>query len=120
MDLQTVNASASPEVQMNENFETLNWAAVYGKRQPVTTALVWGYYGGRWGGFAITAGTFTLANNSANYVVVHKSDGVISSATSNTNWNDTTNYVRVYKLTTAGGVVTDVEDHRAGPGGVFG
>jgi hypothetical protein len=33
---------------------------VYGKRQPVTTGLTWGYYGGRWGGFSVADGTLTL------------------------------------------------------------
>ena len=120
MNLQTINASASPEVQMNENFETLEHQAVYGKRQPVTTGLTWGYCGGRWGGFSITAGTLTLTDASANYVVVAIATGVISVSTASTNWDNDTDYVRVYKITTASGVVTAIEDHRAGPGGVHG
>ena len=120
MNLQTINASASPEVQDNENFETLDCFAVYGKRQPVTSGLTWGYYGGRWGGFAVTAGTFTLTDATTNYLVVAKSTGAITASTATTNWLDATNYARVYKLITAGGVVTATEDHRVGPGGVFG
>lgn len=120
MDFQTVNASASPEVQMNENFETINYASVYGKRQPVTSALTWGYYGGRWSGFAVAEGTLTLTNAATNYVVVLRSTGAISVSTSSTNWDNTALYARVYKITTAGGVVTVVEDHRAGTDGVHG
>lgn len=120
MDFQTIAASASPEIPMTENFETINHTSVYGKRQPVTTGLTWGYYGGRWGGFAVTAGTLTLTNASTNYIVVERATGTISTSTTSTNWDNTTSYARVYKLTTAGGVVTATEDHRAGPGGVHG
>lgn len=120
MNLQSINAAASPEVQVNENFETIDYSSVYGKRQPVTTGLTWGYYGGRWGGFTVAAGTFTLTNAADNYVVAKRSDGVTSASTSATNWNDTAANARVYKLTTAGGVVTAVEDHRAGLYGVHG
>lgn len=126
MNLQDVNASASPEVQMNENFETLDCFAVYGKRQPVTTGLTWGFYGGRWGGFAVADGTLTLTNNVTNYISVLRSSGAISvefdagSPAIPTNWADTANYAHVYKITTSAGAVSVVEDHRVGPDGVFG
>lgn len=111
---------ASAEVLVNRMGETLEHQAVYGLKQSTTTALTWGYYGGRWGGFSITAGTLTLTDDSANYVVVAIATGVISVATATTNWANDTDYVRVYKITTASGVVSAVEDHRAGPGGVHG
>lgn len=120
MNLQSINASASPEVQMNENFETLDALSVYGKRQAVTTGLTWGYYGGRWGGFSISASTLALTDSTTNYVVVLRSTGAISTSATATNWNNTSSYLRAYKLTTAGGVVTAAEDHRAGPHGVLG
>lgn len=120
MNLQPINASASPEVQMNENFETLDHQSVYGLRQPATTGLTWGYCGGRWGGFSISAGTLTLTDDDDNYIVVAIATGAISVSTATTNWADDANYTRVYKITTAGGAVTTVEDHRAGPLGVHG
>ena len=120
MNYQPINAAASPEVQINENFDTINWASVYGKRQPVTSALTWGYYGGRWGGFAISDGTLTLSDAATNYLVVQRSSGAHSTSTAATNWNDVANYARVYKLTTAGGLVTATEDHRAGTYGMLG
>jgi hypothetical protein len=119
-EYQSVDASASPETQMNENMETIEYSTVYGKRQPVTTGLTWGYYGGRWGSFSVSAGTLSLTNAADNYIVVLRSNGVISVSTSSTNWNNTSSYARVYKLTTAGSVVTVTEDHRAGPYGVHG
>jgi len=114
------SAQSSPEVPINENFATLEHAAVYGKRQPTTTGLSWGYYGGRWGGFSVADGVLTLTAASTNYIVVAIATGVTSVSTAATNWNDDANYVRVYKVTTASGAVTAVEDHRAGPQGVHG
>lgn len=122
MTMQQVNAAANPEVQVNENFETLYHAAVYGKRQPVTTGLTWGYYGGRWSGLSVSDGTVTLTDDATNYIVVNRTTGAVSVSTSATNWNDTAGYARVYKMTTADGFVVDnsVEDHRSGAGGVHG
>lgn len=111
---------ASAEVLVNRMGETLEHQAVYGLKQSTTTALTWGYYGGRWGGFAITAGTVTLTDAATNYLVVAIATGVLSVSTATTNWNDAANYLRVYKITTASGAVTATEDHRAGPGGVHG
>ncbi len=120
--MQTISSppQASAEVPVNENFETLSHQEVYGKRQPATSGLTWGYYGGIWGGNTITAGTLTLTNSATNYVVVQRSDGAISVSTATTNWNNVGAYARVYQITTAGGVVTAVQDHRAGPFGVHG
>jgi len=116
---QITESQVSPEVPINENFEAVACAAVYAKKPSTTTALTWGYFGGRWGGFSVADGTLTLTNTATNYLVVDRDDGVISVSTSSTNWNDASGYARVYKLTTAGGVVTATEDHRAGPGGVL-
>jgi hypothetical protein len=112
--------SANSEVRVNENFEAIEHQSVYGKRHAVTTGLTWGYYGGRWGGFSIADGTLTLTNAATNRVVVLRSTGAISTSTATTNWNNTGEYARVYQITTAGSVVTAVEDHRAGPVGVHG
>lgn len=113
-------AQANAPVVVNENFETLEHQAVYGKRQPVTTGLTWGYYGGRWGGIAITAGTVTLTGSATNYLVMDLSTGAVSVSTASTNWTDTANYGRLYKITTSASAVTAVEDHRAGPFGALG
>jgi hypothetical protein len=117
--LQTINASASPEVQANENFDTLSAAGIFGKRQPVTTGLTWGYYGGRYNGNTVADGTVTLTNAATNYVVVHRTTGVVSVSTSNTNYNNTATYARLYQLTVAGGVVTATVDGRMDTGGVL-
>jgi hypothetical protein len=116
-------SGSSPEVPVNENFTSINWTAVYGMDPATTTGLTWGYLGGRWGGFAVAAGTLALTGSGSpdtyNYVVVLKSSGAISVSTTATNWNDTANYARVYKILTAASAVNTVEDHRAGPHGVM-
>ena len=120
MSLQQLSASqANPEAIINENFEGLDHVGVFGKAHATTTGLTWGYNGGRWGGTAITAGTVTLTNATTNYVVMLRSSGVVSTSTTTTNWDNTALYARLYKLTTAGSVVTVTEDHRAGQFGPF-
>lgn len=113
-------AQDSPEVIVNENFEALEHMAVYAKDATTTTALTWGYLGGRWGGFAIAAGTLALAASSTLYVTVNRATGVISASSSNAAWTNTGAHARVYKLTTGPATVTAIEDHRAGLGGVHG
>ncbi|MFM7009473.1 MAG: hypothetical protein ACKO0Z_09120 [Betaproteobacteria bacterium] len=117
---QTIPTSGSAEVPMNENFESAEFVSVYSKRHPATSGLTWGYWGGRWGGFAISNGTLSLTASSTNYIVVQKSDGAISISTASTNWDNTSAYARVYKVTTNTTAVTAVEDHRAGANGIFG
>jgi len=115
---QLTEAQASPEVPINENFEVLAAHAVYGYRASTSSGLTWGYYGGRWGGSAVAEGqSFTLSSSATNYIVVDKSSGVSSCSTSSTNWDNTSAYARVYKVTTSSTAVTSVEDHRAGPAG---
>lgn len=109
---------AQAEVIVNEALETLEHVGLFGKRHATSTGLVWGYYGGRWGGTSVSAGTLTLAGSSTSYVVAARSNGAVSAATSTTNWNNGAAYVRLYKITTSSTVVTAVEDHRAGPLGI--
>jgi hypothetical protein len=111
MQLQPINASASPEVQANENFETLSAAGIFGKRQPVTLGLTWGYYGGRYNGNTVADGTVALTDDDDNYVVVLRATGVVSVDIATTDWDDPA-YARLYKVTCAGGVVTAVVDSR--------
>lgn len=115
-----VISSASPEVPMNQLADDLEWATVYSYRHEDSDGTTWAYWGGRWSGFSITEDELTLTNAADNYIVVQRSDGAISTSTATTNWNNTAAYARVYKVTMAGGVVTVVEDHRAGLYGIHG
>lgn len=112
-------ATGNP-TRTNEALDTLHAFATYLKRHAATTGLTWAYWDGRWGGFSVAEGTLTLTDASDNYIVVLRSTGVISTSTSSTNWDNTTDYARVYKITTSGGVAATVESHYAGPDGVHG
>lgn len=111
---------ASAEVLVNTNFQALEHQGVYGYNGYASSGLTWAYFGGRWGGFSVSSGTFTLTGSSTNYLVVERATGAHTASTSSTNWNNTSAYARVYKLTTSGGAVTAIEDHRSGPNGVHG
>jgi hypothetical protein len=109
--LQTLSSvQASPEVPINENNETLSWAAMFGKRHPVTTGLTWGYYGTD--GWPVNGVPTTIANgtvtltNTINYVEVNAA-GTVSVATSRS-----ADKAPLYKVTAAAGVVTAVVDER--------
>lgn len=122
MSLQQISTppQSLAEVVVNRNMETLEHQAVYGQRQSAHSGLTWAYYGGRWGGTSVSDGTVSLTGSNTNYLVVNRSTAALSSSTATTNWNDTTNYARVYKITTGASAVSAVEDHRAGPNGVHG
>lgn len=119
---QVPSSGSNPEVPVNENFLSLDWAAVYGFDPDTSTGLTWGYLGGRWGGFAVTKGTLALTASGSpdtfNYMVVERATGTPTMSTDVTNWNNVAAYARVYKIRTSGSTVDYIEDHRAGPYGV--
>lgn len=118
--METVNASSSPESQINNNFVALSHQSIYAMRSPAINGLTWAYWGGRWSGYSVADGSLALTNAATNYLTVNRSTGVISTSVLSDSWDDTTNHARVYKLTSAGGVVTVIEDHRTGLNGVHG
>jgi hypothetical protein len=113
-------SQSSKEITINAFFDAASPAAIYGRRQSTTSGLTFGYYGGRWGGFSIANGTQLLGGSTTTYFSVKRSDGTVNFSTAATNWNDSTNYARAYKLVTSGSAITSWEDHRAGAGGVMG
>ena len=120
MSMQQLTATQfSPEVPINENFDTLAWASVFGKRHPESTGLLFAWYGGPWGGLTIADGSVTLTNNATNYLVVTRTTGAVSNSTNTTNWDNLAVYARAYVLVTLSGVITSTTDHRGGPFGPF-
>lgn len=111
---------SDPWPVVNEALDILAHQEVYGIDPDTTALLTLGLLGGRWGGVTYTTGTLTLTDAAENYVVVKLSDGVPSVSTATTNWDNLTEYVRAYHITTAGGVPTTIRDYRSGPGGVHG
>lgn len=111
---------ADPFPIVNEALDILSHQEVYGRDPDTTALLTWGYLGGRWGGFVVTDGTLSLADDDENYIVVARSTGVISVSNNTTNWNNLDDYLRVWHITTADGVPDTIRDYRGGPSGVHG
>lgn len=118
------STQANKETPLQEDIRATCHQSVYAYREATSAGLTFGYHGGRWGGFSVAAGTLALTGSATNYIVVLRSSGVPSVGTSSTNWNDSTNYARVYRVTTDGSGITNIYgsdfDYRAGPGGVHG
>ena len=117
LDLIAQNQSAK-EATANALFDAASPATTLGRRMSTTAGMVWGYYGGiatlqDGSKISIPNDTKTLTPSTTNYLVVKKSDGVVSVSTSITNWNDTTNYSRLYLITTDATKVTDYNDYRS-------
>lgn len=112
---------AQPAVTANENFAAMWPAACLGRIEEDSALLTWAYYGGQYRGLTIAPSTLTLTASQANlYLVVKKSDGVHSFSTATTNWNNLTDYDRVYRVTTTATAATVWEDKRGFFGGTGG
>lgn len=111
---------ADPFPIVNSALDVYAHQEVYAIDPTEAVLLTFYYLGGRWGGFPITDGSVALTDNAENYIVVARATGVLSAATSTTNWNNATDYARVYHITTVSGARTVTRDYRAGPGGVHG
>lgn len=111
---------ADPFPIVNSALDVFAHQEVYAPDPTEPSLLTFAYLGGRWGGFAISNGSVALTDNAENYIVVNRSTGVLSVATTTTNWNNQTTYARVMHITTLAGARQTVRDYRAGPGGVHG
>lgn len=114
---------SDPAPAVNEALDILAHQQVYGWDPDTTSGLTLGYLGGMWGGFTIADDTLALTDDDDNYIVVERATGDISVSTATTNWDNLTDYARVWLLETASGeIVTPFAegDYRGGPGGVHG
>jgi hypothetical protein len=121
---QDIDASASPETQMDENFQSIDFVFVCAVDPDTTNGSTFGWLGGRYGGTVIAAGTDTLrlegSPTPSNYVTLNRETKAVEVEETDTKWKSTKQYARIYRIyTNASGIVT-VEDHRAGPFGLFG
>lgn len=117
-----VAAQASPEVPQNDNFLALAALGTYSHWAPTDSGLTRGYSGGRWGGFTVADTDHTFGASTTTYVSAKRSDGTFDFSTSNTHYNDTTNYARIETIVTGTSTITSSStiDDRSGPGGVHG
>lgn len=117
-NIDTISQSQSgKEVTANAFFDAASPATVYGRRASACSGLTWGYYGGAptlSGGSlgSISNGTLSLAPSATNYIVAAKATGAVTVSTSNTNWNNTTDYWRLYSIVVGASTITSYTDSR--------
>lgn len=111
-DLLLTDNQAAKEAAANNLFNAMSLAALYAMNPETTTGLTWGYIGGRYLSTSISNGTVSLTASNDNYVVAAASNGAVTVSTATTNWNNTTDYIRLYKVVTNGSGPTGYEDHR--------
>ena len=111
--LDTISSSqASKEVTANAMFDAASQTMIFGRRASTTTALTWGYYGGRMlvDGVltAIANGTVALTGSTTNYVEATRA-GVVSKNTT----AFTPGSIPLYTIVTGVSTVTSYTDERA-------
>lgn len=118
--LTTVAAGTGAITDINDNFIATSPAGLYGRRAAGTSGLTWGFFGGRGFGNDVADGTVSLTGSTNNYVVANRSTGAVTSATTTTDWNDATNYFRLYLIVTGASSITSYADFREFTGGASG
>lgn len=103
---------AQKEVTANAALNAASPAMLFARRATTTSLLTWGVYGGRWNGAAIANSTVTLTPSATNYVVALRSTGAVSVSTATTNWDNATDYMRLFQVVTSSTAPTSWEDHR--------
>lgn len=111
--LDTISSSqASKEVTANAIFDASSPATIFGRRASTSSALTWGYYGGRLlvDGVltAIANGTVALTASNTNYVEATRA-GVVSKNTT----GFTAGSIPLYTIVAGASTVTSYTDERA-------
>lgn len=96
--LQDIFAAVNWNIRVTENFESVAPAGLYGIRRAGFSGLTFAYYGGEFNGVTVANGTVNLTASSTNYVVAHRTTGVVTAATNTTNWNNATTYMQLYEI----------------------
>jgi hypothetical protein len=105
--------------KLNQLIDAMSQGLIGGRNWGTSALLVWGYLGGRVAGIDVANGTLTLGASTTSYIVMKKSDGVVSFSTGTTNWNDSSTYWRLYSVVTGATAVTSYTDERFSAFGVF-
>lgn len=110
--LQSISAALNWQIRVNENFTSVSPAGLYGVNPGVTSGLLLGYLGGEFNGVEVPDGAVLLTASTTNYVVAHRTTGVVTAATNTTNWNNTSTYLRLYQIATGASTMTTITDKR--------
>jgi hypothetical protein len=114
-NLDTISSSqASKEVTANALFDAGSPTTLFGRRASTTSALTWGFYGGRFtkpDGTRITVanGTVALSASATNYVESDQ-NGVVSKNTA----GFSAGAIPLYSIVTGASTVTSYTDERTG------
>jgi len=112
-NIDTISSTqAQKEVTANAALNSASPAMFGARRASTTTALTWGYYGGRWKSATISNGTLALTGSTTNYIVADRDTGAITRSTSTADWNNEAQYMRLYSVVTGASTVTSYQDHR--------
>lgn len=103
---------ADKETAVNELFDAASPSMLFGRNGVASGGLNFGIFGGRWNGAVVANKVLALTDNSTLYISANLSTG---SATFQTG-SFKTGEMPLYKVTTASGLVTNHEDHRAAYG----
>lgn len=111
-NLDTISSSqASKEVTANAMFDALSPASLFGRRATTTSALTWGFYGGKLSVdgviTSIVNGTVALTGSTTNYVEATRA-GVVSANTT----AFTAGRIPLYTVVTGVSTVTSYTDQR--------
>lgn len=111
--MQNIDSSqANADVPINENFTSSLPGSLYGPRQPAITGLTWAYWGGQFNGNTVANGTVALTASNTNYIVAARSNGAVTASTGTTNWNNSTDYVRLQSIVAGASTITSYVDFR--------
>jgi hypothetical protein len=113
MTFQSIAAGNGADIRVNDNFDAVAQSGCFGKKNPTTSGLTWGYYGGQFNGNVIADGTVALTASATNYIVALISTGVVSVSTTTTNWNNGASYVQIAKVITGTATITSWQDYRS-------
>lgn len=111
MTFQTVVPGSGAATQVNDNSDALAQAGLFGKKNPATTGLTWGYFGGQFAGTTIADGTVALTASATNYIVALISSGAVSVSTGTTNWTNAL-YLQIAQVVTGASTITSWQDWR--------
>jgi hypothetical protein len=116
-DIRQISDSTTAVLQANDNFKAVSAAGLYGYNAFTTTGLFFGYYGGRAFGNTIADSAVLLTASTTNYIVANRTTGAVTAATTTTNWNDTSNYLKLFSVVTGASSITSYVDERQAYGG---
>lgn len=120
--LQDILAAVGWQTRVTENFRSVSPAGLYGINPATTTGLTFGYLGGEFNGVTVANGTVVLTASATNYVVAHRTTGVVTAATNTTNWLNASTYMQLFQFV-AGATTFTIDatsDKRQAFGGVGG